>query len=143
MARFFAVILVKNLILLYERILRFIIFDNTVYSLFNYLVTVMAIFVTKFIYNYRAHNYLITIVMKFRNYFPSSTDKQWLSNLMFDCVILSFFDIGERFTKWFVKFYKSIFKQFKCFSIELIDYIYIYSYIYTRIYVDIYGSFKN
>ena len=34
----------------------------------------MAICVT--IYNYRAHNYFITIVMKFRNYFPSSTDKQ-------------------------------------------------------------------
>ena len=67
------VILVKNLILLYERILRFIIFDNTVYSLFNYLVTVMAIFVT--IYNYRAHNYFITIVMKFRNYFPSSSNQ--------------------------------------------------------------------
>ena len=31
----------------------------------------MSIFVT--IYNYRAHNYFITIVMKFRNYFPSST----------------------------------------------------------------------
>ena len=30
----------------------------------------MAIFVT--IYNYRAHNYFITKVMKFRNYFPSS-----------------------------------------------------------------------
>ena len=72
--KIYVVILVKNLILLYERILRFIIFDNTVYkSLFNYLVTVMAIFVT--IYNYRAHNYFITIVMKFRNYFPSSNDK--------------------------------------------------------------------
>ena len=58
-----------------ERILRFIIFDNTVYSLFNYLVAVMAIFVT--IYNYRAHNYFITIVMKFRNYFPSSTNYNW------------------------------------------------------------------
>ena len=70
--KIYAVILVKNLILLYQRILRFIqvIFDNTVYSLFNYLVTVMAIFVT--IYNYRAHDYFITIVMKFRNYFPSS-----------------------------------------------------------------------
>ena len=33
----------------------------------------MAIFVT--IYTYRAHNYFITIVMKFRNYFPSSTDE--------------------------------------------------------------------
>ena len=32
----------------------------------------MAIFVT--IYNYRAHNYFITIVMKFRNYFPSSSN---------------------------------------------------------------------
>ena len=32
----------------------------------------MAIFVT--IYTYRAHNYFITIVMKFRNYFPSSSD---------------------------------------------------------------------
>ena len=32
----------------------------------------MASFVT--IYNYRAHNYFITIVMKFRNYFPSSTN---------------------------------------------------------------------
>ena len=30
----------------------------------------MAIFVT--IYNYRAHNYFITIVMKFCKYFPSS-----------------------------------------------------------------------
>ena len=70
--KIYAVILVKNLILLYERILRFIIFEYTVYSLFNYLVTVMAIFVT--IYNYLAHNYFITIVMKFRNYFPSSTD---------------------------------------------------------------------
>ena len=69
--KIYAVILVKNLILLYERILRYIIFDNTVYSLFNYLVTVMAIFVT--IYNYRALNYFIAIVMKFRNYFPSSS----------------------------------------------------------------------
>ena len=33
------------------------------YSLLNYLVTVVDIFVT--IYNYRAHNYFITIVMKF------------------------------------------------------------------------------
>ena len=71
--KIYAVILVKNLILLYERILRFIIFDNTVYNLFNYLITVKAIFVT--IYNYRAHNYFITIVMKFRNYFPSSSDE--------------------------------------------------------------------
>ena len=31
--KIYAVILVKNLILLYERILRFIIFDNTAYSL--------------------------------------------------------------------------------------------------------------
>ena len=76
MARFMLVILVINLILLYERILRFIIFDNTVYSLFNYLVTVMTIFVT--IYNYQAHNYFITIVMKFRNYFPSSNHKQYV-----------------------------------------------------------------
>ena len=42
------------------------------YNLFNYLVTVVGIFVT--IYNYKAHNYFITIVMKFRNYFPSSND---------------------------------------------------------------------
>ena len=42
--KIYAVILVKNLILLYERILRFIIFDNIVYSLFNYLVTAIAIF---------------------------------------------------------------------------------------------------
>ena len=37
----------------------------------------MAIFVT--IYNYRAHNYFITIVMKFRNYFPSSNDHTTLT----------------------------------------------------------------
>ena len=66
--------------MLYERILRFIIFDNTVYSLFNYLVTAMAIFVT--IYNYRAHNYFITIVMKFRNYFPSS-----INNIIFNLTL--------------------------------------------------------
>ena len=48
MARFM-LLLVKNLILSYERIQSFIIFDNTVYSLIIYLVTFMAIFVT--IYN--------------------------------------------------------------------------------------------
>ena len=69
--KIYAVILVQNLILLYERIMRFIIFEYTVYSLFNYLVTVMAIVVT--IYNYRAQNYVITIVMIFRNYFSSSS----------------------------------------------------------------------
>ena len=37
----------------------------------------MAIFVT--IYNYRAHNYFITIVMKFRNYFPSSINEWTIS----------------------------------------------------------------
>ena len=62
----------QDLVLFYEHILRFIIFDYTVYSLFNYLVTVMTIFVT--IYNYRAHSYFITIVMKFRYYFPSSSN---------------------------------------------------------------------
>ena len=50
------------------------------YSLFNYLATVVDIFVT--IYNCRAHNYFITIVMKFRNYFSRSTHKskviKWL-----------------------------------------------------------------
>ena len=54
---------------------KFLIFEHTgfiLYSLYNYLVTVVDIFVT--IYNYRAHNYFITIVMKFRNYFPSSTN---------------------------------------------------------------------
>ena len=80
--KIYAVILVKNLIILYERIMRLIIFDNTVYSLFNYLLTVMAIFVT--IYNYRAHNYFITIVMKFRNYFPSSNNNQSMSESTLD-----------------------------------------------------------
>ena len=70
--KIYTVKLVKNLILLYKHIRRFIIFDNTFYSSFNYLVTVMANFVT--IYHYRAHNYFITIVMKFSNHFPSFSD---------------------------------------------------------------------
>ena len=43
------------------------------------MVTVLGIFVT--IYNYRAHNYFITIVMKFRNYFPSSNN-DWFLRLL-------------------------------------------------------------
>ena len=45
------------------------IFEN--YSNFNYLVTVLDIFIT--IYYYGERNYFITIVMKFDNYFPSFT----------------------------------------------------------------------
>ena len=71
--KIYAVIQVKKLILLYKRILRFLISDIHFYCLFNYLVTVMDIFETN--YNYRAHNYFITLVIKFRNYFPSSSHK--------------------------------------------------------------------
>ena len=65
------------------------------YSLFNYLVTVVAIFVT--IYNYGAHNYFITIVMKFRNYFPSSTDNAVIVilNALFRRVLHHFEATGE------------------------------------------------
>ena len=44
------------------------------------MVTVADIFAT--IYNYRAHNYFITIVMKFRNYFPSSSDNSQCDKFM-------------------------------------------------------------